>query len=50
MRALKEVGFDGAIRPDHVPTLEGEDNSIAGYHLLGRLWALGYIKGLLDSC
>jgi mannonate dehydratase len=33
-------------RPDHVPTLEGEDNSVAGYHMNGRLWALGFLRGL----
>ena len=49
IRALKEIGFDGPIRPDHVPTCEGEDNTLPGYHVLGRLWALGYIKGLLDA-
>jgi mannonate dehydratase len=37
------------IRPDHVPTLETEDNSNPGYHVLGRIWALGYMKGLIES-
>jgi mannonate dehydratase len=49
MRAWVEAGFDGPIRPDHVPTFDGEDNSLPGYHMLGRLWALGYMKGLLDA-
>ena len=40
---------DVCIRPDHVPTLVGEDNTHPGYHMLGRLWALGYIKGLMQS-
>lgn len=50
MHAFHECGVrDVCIRPDHVPTLVGEDNSHPGYHMLGRLWALGYIKGLMQS-
>ena len=41
--------FRGTIRPDHVPTCETEDNTNPGYHILGRLWALGYIRGLMQS-
>jgi mannonate dehydratase len=37
------------MRPDHVPTLAGEENGAPGYELLGRLYALGYIKGLIES-
>ena len=44
MRAFKEIGFNGPVRPDHVPTLDGESNENPGYEMLGRLWALGYIK------
>jgi len=47
MRAYVESGFDGPIRPDHVPALEGEDLDTPGYTLLGRLYAVGYMKGLL---
>ena len=47
--AYHEVGFRGVIRPDHVPTLEGESNDNPGYHILGRLWALGYIRGLVEA-
>lgn len=36
------------IRVDHVPTLVGEDTSVAGYAALGRLFAIGYLKGLLE--
>ncbi|WP_090310127.1 mannonate dehydratase [Natronorubrum texcoconense] len=46
--AYREVGFDGPIRPDHVPTMAGEDNSIPGYHITGKLFAVGYMKGLLE--
>eukprot|EP00939_MAST-03C_sp_MAST-3C-sp1_P001906 g1906.t1 len=49
MRAYRDIGFSGTIRPDHVPTCEGEDNKNPGYHILGRLWALGYIRGLIQA-
>lgn len=49
MRAYGEVGFTGPMRPDHVPTLLGEDNRKPGYAALGRLFAVGYIKGLRES-
>jgi mannonate dehydratase len=49
MRTYFEVGYDGPARPDHVPTMEGEDNGNPGYELLGRLFGVGYIKGLIDA-
>lgn len=49
MRAYREVGFDGPLRPDHVPALEGETNESFGYASLGRLFAVGYIRGLRDA-
>jgi mannonate dehydratase len=49
MEAYQEIGFAGAMRPDHVPTLEGELNSRPGYETLGRLFAIGYIRGLEQS-
>lgn len=47
--AYLEAGLDVPIRPDHVPTLAGESNEYPGYHMLGRLWAVGYMKGLSDG-
>jgi len=49
MDAYVDVGFDGPMRPDHVPTMAGEDNSNPGYHTNGRLFATGYMRGLLES-
>ncbi|WP_276248945.1 mannonate dehydratase [Haladaptatus sp. YSMS36] len=49
MRAYHDIGFDGPMRPDHVPTMAGEDNSNPGYHTLGRLFAVGYMKGLIEA-
>lgn len=49
MRTYHELGFDGPLRPDHVPTMEGEENLAPGYDVLGRLFAIGYIKGLAEG-
>ncbi|MFB9273918.1 mannonate dehydratase [Cohnella cellulosilytica] len=49
IRTYAEVGFDGPLRPDHVPTMAGEENGNPGYETLGRLFAVGYIKGLMDG-
>jgi mannonate dehydratase len=49
MRAYRDAGFDGVLRPDHVPTLGGEDNARPGYAILGRLFAVGYIRGLQEA-
>lgn len=49
MRAYHEIGFTGAIRPDHAPTLAGESNEHPGYEMLGRLYAAGYMKGLMQA-
>lgn len=46
MRAYRDIGFDGPLRPDHVPTMAGESNARPGYETLGRLFALGYVRGL----
>jgi mannonate dehydratase len=49
MRAYRDIGFDGVLRPDHVPTVEGDSNSAAGYSAFGRLYAIGYIRGLQQA-
>ena len=49
MKAYKEIGFDGVLRPDHVPTVEGDSNANAGYSSFGRLYAIGYIRGLRQA-
>jgi len=43
------AGFTGPVRCDHVPTLAGESNDNPGYGTLGRLFADGYIIGLMDA-
>lgn len=49
LRLYHEVGFRGPLRVDHVPSLAGEEDAPHGYATLGRLFALGYLKGLLDA-
>ncbi len=48
IRAYREVGFEGVLRPDHVPTMEGDSNQNPGYSSIGRLFAIGYVKGLRE--
>ncbi len=49
MEAYRDAGFEGALRPDHVPTMEGDRNDRPGYSSIGRLFAIGYIKGLRQA-
>ncbi len=49
LKLYADAGLDVPIRVDHVPTMEGEDNSNHGYAVLGRLFAVGYMKGILDA-
>lgn len=49
MAAYREAGFTGPMRPDHVPQLIGEENGEPGYTMLGRLFAYGYMRGLMQA-
>jgi len=49
MEAYRDVGFDGVLRPDHVPTVHGDSNAHPGYSHYGRLFAVGYLKGLREA-
>ncbi len=44
MRVYKDVGYDGMIMPDHVPTIEGDTANLQGF-----AFAFGYIKALLAA-
>ena len=44
-----KYGFDGPMRPDHAPTLEGEANDRPGYAFQGKILAFGYMKGVMDA-
>ena len=49
MRTYVRCGVDVPIRVDHVPTMKGENSSLAGYDAIGRYFAIGYLKGIMDS-
>lgn len=49
MRAYREIGYKGVMRPDHVPMLEGEEGPAHGYTMKGRLFAVGYMRGLMHG-
>ena len=49
MKTYYEVGFDGCMRPDHVPTMYGDNNDMPAYAINGNLVATGYMLGLMES-
>jgi len=49
MKRYYEIGYQGCMRPDHVPAMWGEDNETPGYSILGNLFAIGYMKGLMEA-
>jgi mannonate dehydratase len=49
MKAYRDIGFEGVLRPDHVPTMLADSNDHAGYSAVGRLFAIGYLKGLRQA-
>lgn len=49
LRLYAEAGLDVSIRVDHVPSMEGEADAQHGYAILGRLFAVGYMKGIFDA-
>ncbi len=49
LQVYHEGGFDGPIRPDHAPTMEGESNDRPGYAMVGKVLAIGYMKGIMDG-
>ena len=49
LKLYHELGFAGPLRVDHVPTMAGETNDQPGYGSLGRLFAIGYTKGVMQA-
>jgi mannonate dehydratase len=49
LRIYSETGFSGPMRPDHAPTMAGESNSNPGYAMNGKIYAFGYMKGIMDA-
>jgi mannonate dehydratase len=44
LRTYQEVGYDGMLMPDHVPTVEGDTGGRQAF-----AFAFGYIRGLLQA-
>ena len=49
IKQYKKIGYKGPIRVDHVPSMEGEKNDKPGYETIGRLYAIGYLRGLCEA-
>lgn len=49
IKAYREVGFDGIVRTDHAPVMEGEGGDNPAYEMLGHIFATGYLKGLMEE-
>ena len=55
-RTYREIGFDGPIRPDHAPAMEGDPvhrgevaGTNVGYQATGMVFTVGYMKGLMAA-
>lgn len=49
LKIYHDAGFAGPIRPDYAPTLDCESNDKPGYAMGGKVLAIGYMKGAMDS-
>ncbi|NIJ55159.1 mannonate dehydratase [Dyadobacter arcticus] len=49
MKTYYDIGFKGPMRPDHVPTMSEDSNEHPGYSNIGALFAIGYMRGLIES-
>jgi mannonate dehydratase len=49
IRTYHDIGFDGHLRTDHVPHLATDPGPGDGYGMHGHLFAMGYLKGLIEA-
>ena len=47
LRAYREVGYEGVLRPDHYPIMG--DDAYDDEYLSARVFAVGYVKGLREA-
>ena len=47
-QAYRDVGYGGFIRSDHVPHLISDRGAHDGYGMQGNIFAIGYMKGLME--
>ena len=45
LHGLRQVGFDGCINPDHIPSLEGDGPAVHQ----GLSYSVGYLEALLAA-
>lgn len=50
MKTYLKYKIDVPIRVDHVPTMPWEESTTVGYDAIGRLFAIGYMKGIIEGC
>ncbi len=48
MKYYNDLGINVPVRVDHVPAMAG-DSDTTGYGAIGRLFAIGYLKGILEA-
>lgn len=49
MKCYFNCGLNVPIRVDHVPIMVGDTMSNPGYEAYGRLYAIGYLRGILEA-
>lgn len=49
IRVYHECGFNGPIRPDHAPTMEGDPNDRPGYAMKGLMISAAYLMGAMTA-
>jgi mannonate dehydratase len=49
LEIYSRAGFNGPIRPDHAPTMADEGDDAKGYGMSGKIFAFGYMIGIMDA-
>jgi mannonate dehydratase len=49
MKAFDDIGFAGALRPDHGRHIWGETQCVPGYGLYDRALGLAYLSGIIEA-
>jgi len=49
LKIYADSGLTIPVRPDHAPTLSGESEGSRGYGMQGKIFAFGYMIGLMES-
>jgi mannonate dehydratase len=49
LKIYAQADYDLPLRPDHAPTMDGDSNEEPGYAFTGKVFAIGYMKGIMDA-